>query len=71
MASGAPLRFLRGNAKLAPFDPAKDLAELSTAIERFWRRRLVIIDPTAMVTKYSCPTGTTYRRRSLCEIAAD
>lgn len=50
------------------FDPAKDMAELSTAIERIGDVRLVIIDPIAMVaTKDSHRNAET--RRDLQPVA--
>lgn len=74
IASGADLRRVHfvgsvGNESASrSFDPAKDMAELSNAIERFGDVLLVIVDPIAMVaTKDSHRNAET--RRDLQPIA--
>jgi putative DNA primase/helicase len=74
IASGADLRCVHfvGNihdeGASRSFDPAKDMAELSNAIERIGDVRLVIIDPIAMVaTKDSHRNAET--RRDLQPVA--
>jgi putative DNA primase/helicase len=74
IASGADLRCvhfvgnIRDEIASRSFDPAKDMAELSNAIERIGDVRLVIIDPIAMVaTKDSHRNAET--RRDLQPVA--
>jgi hypothetical protein len=74
IASGADLRRvhfvgnIRDEIASRSFDPAKDMAELSNAIERIGDVRLVIIDPIAMVaTKDSHRNAET--RRDLQPVA--